>query len=826
MITLMEAVRILKPLDFYIRHNRVIDGLLTDSRSAAPSAHTLFIALVTPSGNGHRYIGELYNRGLRNFLISEPPENYRELYPEADFLVVEDTLTALQTLAAHKRSQYSYPVVGITGSNGKTIVKEFLYQLLHDRYHIVRSPKSYNSQLGVPLSVWKMSRHHNLAIFEAGISKPGEMSRLQPIIRPTHVILTGIGSAHQENFGSIQEKLQEKLQLAREAQYLIYNADDNTIASVLRDMRLSASPFCYSRHNAEADVFISKEEIRLHGTYIELICHARTHTIEIPFTDRASIENVLHCVTLMGLLCPEMQEAGELFRALKPVEMRLELQNGYHNNSIINDSYSNDLMSLEVALDFQQRRCRANGADSVVILSDIYESGMPASELYDRVHNLLVRYGVHRFWGIGEEITASRSAFDGIHATFHPNIGALVASGLPDELHNSCILIKGARRFGFEALSDRLVRQQHQTVLEVDLTAIRQNLAHYRAMLPTDCKMVCMIKAEGYGLGSFEMARTLQESHADYLAVAVADEGKKLRHMGIHCPIIVMNPEENSWDTLIENGLQPEIYSLSLLRSLCEVLHRKGQTEPFDIHIKCDSGMHRLGFMPRETDTLAEYLHHHPEVRVASIFSHLAAADNPALDAFTLRQIDTYRNMAQHLTDLLGYKPLWHILNTAGITRFAHHHFDMVRLGLGLYGIDPVTNHTIHPAVKLTTTILQIKELPAGEYVGYSCHGEMKQAGRIAIIPIGYADGFSRRLGNGALQIYIDGVPCPTIGNICMDTCMIDITALPHLTEGTRITLFGNDEVPLQRLSDIMGTIPYEVLTGLSPRIPRLYFQA
>lgn len=829
MITLTHLADIVGARTTRIVSDEPIKRLLTDSRSFMNPHETLFIALVTSSGNGHTYIDELYQKGQRNFLISQPDVLSDERYAQGNFIVVPDTLEALRQLSIHHRKSFNMPVIGITGSNGKTIVKEFVYQLLRDNFHIVRSPKSFNSQLGVPLSVWTMDKAYDLAIFEAGISKPDEMARLEEIIKPNIVIFTGIGHAHQENFRSLEDKIEEKLKLAQHAQAIIYNDDQEpAIGHLIAKLPPSVKRYQWSKTNPQAFLFVSNIEQTASNTQIAFTLDGQqpTYRQNIPFTDKASVEDTIHALTTIALLKRELLFQPDLPLRLKPVEMRLEIKNGYRGNAIINDSYSNDLMSLEVALDFLQRRSKASDAESVVILSDIYESGLPEESLYHEVALLLQRFNVQHLLAVGPQLALHRRSFGLIPKTrFYNTTTELLRANIIDNLHAACILIKGARRFMFETISERLVKQLHQTTLEVDLTAIRQNLSHFRSLIPPKCKMVCMIKAEGYGLGAFEMARTLEEAHIDYLAVAVADEGKYLRRMGIKCPIMVMNPDVNSWSTLISYRLEPEIYSLSLLHSFCEALDHHQVLDPYPIHIKCDTGMHRLGFMPSDLDKLCKELTHRRSITIASIFSHLAGADDPALDSYTEQQIATFQMMAQKITQSVGYKPLWHILNTAGIERFSEYHFDMVRLGIGVYGIDPVNNQSIHPAVKLTTTILQIKELAAGEHIGYSCKGIMQHAGRIAIIPIGYADGFSRKLSNGALSIYIDGVSCPTIGNICMDTTMLDVTNVPRLREGDRITLFGSPELPVQTIAKLMDTIPYEVLTGLSPRIQRIYYQ-
>lgn len=823
MFTIEGIANLLKAEHRQISENIEIKNLLTDSRSLSTIDNTLFFAIITDLGNGHLYIPYLYNTGVRSFIVQEDYEIFANDFPDANFILVKDSVKALQKIAQTKRELINYPVIGITGSNGKTVVKEFMYQLLCRDFNIARSPKSFNSQIGVPLSVWQLSNEHNLAIFEAGISKPGEMIKLESIIKPTIGVITGIGDAHQENFESVEEKLREKMILFKDCPTIIYNADNPMISNLMQSSGLIINGVGWSKSITDAPMFIKDIEKTDKDTTITFRFMGLEQSVTIPFTDNASIENIIQCLTVLMVIKPSILSDSERFQKLKAVEMRLEVKNGYRGNTIINDAYSNDLLSLEIALDFQKRRGQSSSNMKAVIISDIQESNKNSAVLYKELASTLERFHIDYVIGVGKNISEKADFFRNLNASFYETTEKLLLSHKMDYLHNASILIKGARKFAFEKLTERLAQHMHQTILEVDLNAIRDNVNRYKSMLAKGVKMVCMIKAQGYGIGAYQIARTLQDMNMDYLAVAVADEGKYLRNKGIKSPIIVMNPELVTWDTLIEYNLEPEIYSLNLLKDFEKELISR-DIKKYHIHIKIDTGMHRLGFDINELEALGDYLHSSDNMKVMSVFSHLAAADDPSKDDFTDKQVKIFEKGTETFIRHLGYTPLKHILNTAGIERFATHHYDMARLGIGLYGFSPVTNQAFNPIATLSTTILQIKTVPAGDTIGYGCKGKLTRDSKIAIIPIGYADGFSRKLGNGNYFIIINGIPCPTIGNICMDTCMIDVTDT-NVNEGDRIVLFGTSDMPLYRMADAMSTIPYEILTNLSSRIQRIYYQ-
>ena len=807
-----------------------IDWLLTDSRSLNFPETTLFFALHTQRNDGARYIPELYARGTRNFVLTaEAFARLQENHPnctqaaEANYLLVTDPLKALQQLAELHRSQFDIPVIGITGSNGKTIVKEWLHQLLNPDWTIARSPRSYNSQIGVPLSVWQINSDTRLAIIEAGISEPGEMKPLQNIIKPTIGILTHIGSAHQENFASLQDKCMEKLALFKDCDVIIYNGDNEFVANCMAEAMLPAREIAWSTKDPERPLYISniKKEndcTRIAYRYLDI-----ENSFCLPFTDDASIENALNALAACLYLMLPPQKITERMTRLEPVAMRLEVMEGTNNCLLINDSYNSDLTSLDIALDCLYRRSQNNpGMKRTLILSDILESGQPSATLYRQVARLMESRHVEKLIGVGPEISANADLFNVERTCFDTTADLLTAIGerrltLKDEI----ILIKGARAFGFDNLTEVLEKKVHETILEVNLEAIVQNLNHYRAMLKPGVKMVCMIKASAYGAGAYEIAKTLQEHGVDYLAVAVADEGVELRKAGITANILIMNPEPTAFRTMFQYKLEPEVYSFGLLTTLLKEAEREGIAH-FPIHIKVDTGMHRLGFRPDDMQQLATLLQQQDAFIVRSIFSHLAGSDSAQFDDFTRRQIDLFRQASEELQSAFTHKIIRHICNSAGIERFPDAQFDMVRLGLGLYGIDPADNHIMHNVSTLKTTILQIKDVPAGDTVGYSRRGLVVRPSRIAALPIGYADGLNRRLGNGNAYCLVNGQRAPYIGNICMDVCMINVTDI-DCHEGDTVEIFG-DNLPITVLSDTLGTIPYEVLTSISGRVKRVYF--
>ena len=805
-----------------------IDWLLTDSRSLSFPEETLFFALPTRRNNGIRYVAELYTRGVRNFVVSE--EDYKKEdvcailnAPDVNCLVVPSPLKALQKLAEHHREQFSIPVIGITGSNGKTVVKEWLHQLLGEDRAVVRSPRSYNSQIGVPLSVWQMKEEHQLAVFEAGISEPGEMRALQNIIKPTIGILTNIGGAHQENFFSMQEKCMEKLTLFKDCDVVIYNGDDEFISSCMAKSMLPAREIAWSCKDADRPLYISKIEKGENSTVVSYRYLDMDNSYTLPFIDDASIENSLHCLAACVYLMLPPAAITERMARLEPVAMRLEVKEGKNGCLLINDSYNSDLASLDIALDFMYRRSESKGLKRTLILSDILETGQTAHSLYRQVAQLVNSRGVERIIGVGSELAICADRF-GMEKAFYPDTTALLKDIGTGKLclENEIILIKGARKYGFDALTEVLEKKVHETILEVNLGAMVANLNYYRGLLHPETKMVCMVKASAYGAGSYEIAKTLQEHRVDYLAVAVADEGFELRKAGITADILIMNPEMTAFKTMFDYKLEPEVYSFHLLEALIREAEKEGIAN-FPIHIKLDTGMHRLGFAPEDMPRLIERLKGQNAVIPRSVFSHLAGSDSSVFDAFTRRQIETFEAASGELQAAFSHKILRHICNSAGIERFPGAQFDMVRLGIGLYGINPITNAVMHNVSTLRTTILQIREVPADETVGYSRKGHLTRPSRIAAIPIGYADGLNRHLGNGAAYCLVNGQKAPYVGNICMDVCMIDVTDI-QCTEGDSVEIFG-DHLPVTVLSDALGTIPYEVLTSVSTRVKRIYYQ-
>ncbi len=801
-------------------HDDRISILLTDSRRLSFPEQSLFFALQTKSNDGHNYIQGLYKLRVRNFVVSEVLPEFESM-PEANFLVVKDSMKALQKLAIHHRKRFNIPVIGITGSNGKTIVKEFLYQLLHNEFNIVRSPRSYNSQLGVPLSVWQMNDKNTLGIFEAGISQPDEMERLQPIIAPTIGVITNIGEAHQENFISSTQKCLEKLMLFNDCEAIIYDGDDAFIANCIESACLSHKAITWSRKDSEAPLYIESIKKKESETIIRCTLLGFDRTYTIPFTDDASIENVIHCMAVMLYLKPTSVNDAEKFKQLEPVAMRLDVKQGINNCLLINDTYNSDINSLDIALDFQQSRRVGKDMKCTLILSDILQSGTLPKSLYKKVADLVGRKKIDRIIGIGRDLKEYGNVFD-IEKEFYLSTEDFIQSASFKKFKNELILIKGSRQFHFERISELLEKKVHETILEVNLDAIVHNFNYYRSKLKPETKMVCMVKAFGYGAGSYELAKTLQEHRCDYLAVAVADEGAELRKEGISIPLIVMNPEFSSFNVLFENQLEPEVYSFRLLDAMIKETERRGITS-YPVHIKIDTGMHRLGFQPEDVPEICERLKKQSGVVARSVFSHLVGSDSYVFDDFTKKQLETFTKAAGELEAGLEYKVIKHILNSAGIERFTDYQMDMVRLGIGLYGVSASGQKGLRNVSTLKTTILQIQNVPAGDSIGYSRMSYVKRDSRIAIIPIGYADGLDRHFSNGGGEVSINGQRCPIIGNICMDACMIDVTDI-DANEGDTVIIFG-EELPVSELSDKLKTIPYEILTSISPRVKRVYYR-
>lgn len=793
----------------------IITQLLTDSRTAIDPEASLFFALKAQR-NGHTFIGNAYQNGLRNFVVSEAVD--ASLYPGSNFLLVEDVLKALQQLAIVHRKANRLKVIGITGSNGKTIVKEWLYQLLAPDFNIVRSPKSFNSQIGVPLSVWQLDAAHDLGIFEAGISKKGEMEVLADIIAPTIGILTNIGEAHAEGFESISEKLSEKLKLFKDVELLVYSP---TYTMGIKEADLPGkTKFSWSTSPSHpADLQIALIEPIEGRNYIRAIYQQKEIECLIPFSDRASVENGIICWATLLALGYAPQEADLRLEKLTSVSMRLALINGIENCSVIDDSYSADISSLAIALDFLNQQNQH--PKKTLILSDIYESGKTNEVLYAEIAALLAQKNLHRLIGIGPHISAFADLFK-LEASFYKSTQDFISQLPAMHFANETILVKGARKFGFERISKLLTQKIHDTVLEINLNAMLGNLQFYRSKLKPGVKTMAMVKAFSYGSGSFEIANLLQYHKVDYLAVAYADEGIALRKAGISLPIMVMSPEPSAFEAMLSYRLEPEIYSLDILKNLMHFL--PAGTADFTIHIKLDTGMHRLGFEAQEMSGLVGLLKDSAQLKVISVFTHLVATDDAQHDGFTEQQLASYHSLYEELSKGIGYRPIRHALNTAGISRWPSAHFDMVRVGIGLYGFDGALkdNRGLQTVAVLKTTVTQVKMLKPGETVGYSRRGVMPEGGKIATVKIGYADGYSRAFGNGVGKMLINGNLVPTIGSICMDMTMLDITGI-DVKAGDEAIVFNKEHTIMQLASEV-NTIPYEILTNISQRVKRVYF--
>lgn len=799
-----------------------IGWILTDSRSLCFPEETLFFAIRTQRNDGHNYIPELYRRGVRNFVVETLPDT--NAYADANFLKVVGTLEALQRLAERHRDEFDIPVVGITGSNGKTMVKEWLYQLLSPQMVVTRSPKSYNSQIGVPLSVWLLDQHTDVALFEAGISQTGEMQALRDIIQPTIGIITSIGQAHQENFRSIDEKCQEKLLLFHDAKTVVYNSDDNIVSRSMRKSGYNGQKIAWSKEDPKAALYINKVTTKEATTVVEYTFNSTVNaTYHLPFIDEASVECSFACAATALHLGITPEQLDIRMSQLEPVAMRLEVKEGQKGCTIINDSYNSDVSSLDIALDFMSRRPDHNGRKRTLILSDIQQSGQLPNQLYGIVSSMAEKRGVEKFIGIGPQLTEHSSVVNIAEKYFFENVSQFVESEAFKSLHDEVILIKGARQFGFDHITELLEQKVHETILEVNLNAVVANLNHYRSFMKLTTKIICMVKADAYGAGAVEVAKTLQDHRVDYLAVAVADEGVTLRKNGITSNIIVMNPEMTAFKTMFDYDLEPEVYSFRLMDALIKAAEKEGITS-FPAHIKLDTGMHRLGFDPeRDIDGVIDRLRHQNAIIARSVFSHFVGSDSDDFDRFSARQFELFDKASTKLQEAFDHKILRHICNSAGIEHFPERQLDACRLGLGLYGIDSRDNHILNTVSTLKTTILQLRHVPKDETVGYSRKGVLKRDSLIAAIPIGYADGLNRHLGRGRGYCLVNGQKAPYVGNICMDVAMIDVTGIP-CAEGDTVEIFG-EHLPVTVLSDTLETIPYEVLTGISNRVKKVYFQ-
>ena len=807
-----------------------IGWLLTDSRSLCFPEETLFFALKSARNDGHKYISDLYRRGVRNFVvesrgIQEYCPNSASEMNDVNFLIVPSPLAALQRLAERHRDEFDIPIVGITGSNGKTMVKEWLYQILLPSQKIVRSPKSYNSQIGVPLSVWLLNEQTEVGIFEAGISEPGEMMALRDIIQPTVGVFTSLGSAHQENFRSMEEKCMEKLELMHDTQAMIYCSDNDIVSRCVRRMQYKGEKIAWSQCDEQVAFFVKTVD----GTKISYRYKGEDGTFDIPFSDEASIEDCITCAATALYLGITPEQLAERMPVLEPVAMRLEVKDGQRGCVLINDSYNSDVNSLDIALDFMNRRqfspltSHPSLLRKTLILSDMYQTGVASEQLYAQVSDLCVKRGIQKFIGIGTELSAQADKIQIVDKQFFLDVQHFLTSDTFSSLRNELILLKGARSFGFDQITEQLEQKVHETILEVNLNAVVDNLNYYRSFLKPETKMVCMIKADAYGAGAVEIAKTLQDHRVDYLAVAVADEGVTLRKAGITANIMIMNPEMTAFKTMFDYDLEPEVYSFRLLDALIRAARKEGITG-WPVHIKLDTGMHRLGFDPiNDMDELIDRLKHQNAIIPRSVFSHFVGSDSDGFDDFSARQFALFDEGSKKLQAAFTHKILRHMDNSAGIEHFPERQMDMCRLGLGLYGVDPRDNRILNTVSTLKTTILQMRHVPAGDTVGYSRKGKIDHDSVIAAIPIGYADGLNRHLGNRRCYCLVNGQKAEYVGNICMDVAMIDVTGI-DCHEGDMVEIFG-EHLPVTTLSDIIDTIPYEVLTGVSNRVKRVYFQ-
>ncbi len=796
----------------------VIRYLCTDSRKVSHPVNSLFIAIEGKYKNGHTFIAQAYRQGIRCFLVHEKTEF--EKYTDSVFIQVVDTLEALQSLAAHHRHQFSYPVIGITGSNGKTIVKEWLYQLLVPYYRVVKNPGSYNSQLGVPLSVWNLKADADVGIFEAGISQPGEMNNLEKVIHPTIGIFTMIGDAHGENFSSVQEKIREKIQLFHSAHELIYCKDHNLIhheistSEALKDMRF----FTWSQKE-NSDLRIIRKEKKEGCWEVDLMHHSAFH-VTIPFSDDASFENAMHCISLMLVMKISIAQIQSGIQQMNSVSMRLQIKKGIHGCTIINDTYNADLDSVRIA--YHTMNELGNHLPKTLILSDIEQSSKNNEELYGELAKWTNTSAFHRVFLIGAQLKKYASLFQHVETVFD-STDDMLSRVFEITFQNENILLKGSRQFQLEKIAVQLEEKLHSTILEINLSALAHNLNYYKSKLAPGTKMMAMVKASSYGSGDIEVPRLLEFYHTDYLAVAYADEGIFLRNAGINLPIMVMSPDDLHYDVMAMHRLEPEIYNIRTLHHFIQFIHTSPKYIP-PVHIKLDTGMHRLGFVENEIDHLIGLLLQHPQIKIASVFSHLSASDADEHRTFTETQISVFQQMAEKISFAVGYQPLRHILNSAGIAHYPESQFEMVRLGIGLYGATNVADETkqLLPVAKLITRISQIKKISAGESVGYSRSTICSADTTIATIPIGYADGFRRLLSNGKGHVLVNGHKAPVIGKVCMDMTMIDITGI-DAAEGDEVIIFGDEALTLEEFSIQCETIPYEVLTSISQRVKRVY---
>lgn len=803
-----------------------VEHLLIDSRSLSEPSTSLFFAFKTRNDDGHHYIPSLYNRGVRSFVVERLDTLMKNAMPDANFLLCESSLEALQSLARHHRRRFDIPVIAITGSRGKTTLKEWLNTLLSDDYTIVRSPRSFNSQIGVPLSLWEIGPSTTLAIIEAGISTVGEMNSLQDMIRPTIGIITNIGSEHNDGFRSMEQKANEKAKILTNCESVVYPADDPLVTHTIAPLHEAqvADEMTWSREPGKATITLLDVTKTENGSEITYSYHDHTATFTLPVTGQTAVENAMDALSVMLLLGIPTEVIGERMGRLTAVGTRLNVVEGVNGCTLVLDGYTSDYNSLTPALDFTLRR-RGAHQPVTVLLSDLQNDGMMPDELYIRVSEMLKSKGVTRLIGVGPEMCRYGRYFTDLDVRFFASTTELLNGISPGDFVRELVLVKGAPEYEFDQFAEMMELSRHEAVEEIDLNALANNFKFFHSRLKPTTQTVAMVKARGYGTGSYEVAKTLQDCGVSYLAVAVLDEGLDLRRGGITKPIIVLNPSGANYKALFVNRLEPEIYNLEECRALIREGERQGVRD-FPVHIKVDTGMHRLGFTLDQLPALIKVLTHQQVLRVSSVFSHLCVADEPEQDAYTLEQFECFDRCAELLQASFSHYIKRHILNTVGTLRFTDRQMDMVRLGIGLYGIKTVDSEEeerLQPVATLYSVIISIKDWKAGTTIGYGRRGLLDHDARVATVAMGYGDGMDRHFGNGNIKVWAGGKHCPTVGNICMDACMIDITGT-DCKVGDRVEIFGPN-APIERLSEARGTIPYEILTSISPRVKRIYFR-
>jgi alanine racemase len=797
----------------------LVTEIITDSRQLSYTEGLVFIAIRGKNHDGHQFIKNLYQTGIRVFVVERLPDEPKS-YSDAAFIITKNTVEALQLLASYKRKAFSSPVIAVTGSAGKTVVKEWLADILGLTTSVIRSPKSYNSQIGVPLSVWKLDEKYKLGIFEAGISLPGEMDKLQKVIDPDIGVITNIGDAHRENFPDNETKAAEKLKLFVNASLIIYCSDQKLVQKlVLNNENFKLKKLIdWSFENREAKIFVEKSSFPGGRTGIQISFNGKINFFEIPFSDRASVENAVTVAAVCLAMGISADIIGRGLAGLVSVAMRMEMKSGINNCQLIEDYYNSDPGSLGMAIEYLKQQ---NSRKTTLILSDFIQSGRDEKELYSEVAGLVQKTGIDKFIGIGEALIRNSSLFEN-SARFFCSTDEFVSCFNGGDFRNEIILLKGARIYEFEKIGKLLEQQIHQTVLEINLDAISHNLNEFRRYLNPGTRIMAMVKAFAYGAGPAEIAALLEYHRVSYLAVAYADEGVELRSAGVTLPIMVMNPDPSASEIIIKYNLEPEIFSFSSFEKFTEVASKHGLIN-YPVHIKIDTGMHRLGFMPEDIGSLCERIKTAESIKIISVFSHLAASEDPALDHFSHRQIKVFLEAVSQIQETTGYTSLRHILNSSGIARFPQYQFEMVRPGIGMYGVGNFDGLKLRTAGRFKTRISQVKRILAGEPVGYGCADVSDNERIIAILPVGYADGLNRKLGNRNGNLYIKGVRVPLIGNICMDMCMADITGL-NANTGDEAEIFG-ENITIDEIAVKCQTIPYEILTSIPGRVKRVFFR-